>query len=467
MAEVKRQSTESQDAPETPSPVIGRRPIRIRRLNAVAIVMAAVLALFALVNLEHVFESERQSEEANLRYHACSSAARDLQEASDYLTSQVRVYVSTGDRTYMDAYMTELLETDRRGRAVETLRENLGDDSPALRDLEEALEHSNELAVRELYAMRLTAEATGLADLPELVAEVNLDAADLALAPADQRNHAEQIVLGGDYQTTKDEISSSVGACRNNLLGQLDAEIEEGNTTLRTRLLQMQGVIIVLLGIVVFVIFATIFLILWPLATYSYEIKHDERLILTGASELRYLADAYNAVYEENRERTQSLRHAAERDALTGLYNRGAYDALLEEHQQDMALLLVDVDELKDVNDTYGHDTGDAVLKKVGSLLVRSFRGTDYACRIGGDEFAVIMTGVDSTLRHVVERKVEDVAAKLRDTSDGLPDTTVSVGIAFSESLQPGGLDIYRAADSALYVVKERGRNGHAFYGEA
>lgn len=442
-----------------------RRPLRIRMVNAIAIVLSAVLSLFALVTVELVFESEDLSERANQTYRTCSSAARDVQEASDYLTSQVRVYVVTGNRTYMDLYLRELQQADRRGKAVGVIVRNFGADNDAVRDLQDALELSNELADRELYAMKLVSEATDLEAVPGLVAQVQLDPADEALAPDEQRDLAEQIVLGEEYQTSKLQISAAVKSCSDRMIEQLHTTVEKNNALMRGRLDRMQVVIIALLAIIVVLIFAVIFLILWPLAAFASHVQKGEPLPVMGAAEMRYVSDAYNVIFAENHERTMRLQRAAERDPLTGLYNRGAYDQLLANHQTDMALLLVDVDYFKTVNDTYGHDTGDDILRKVARLLEHSFRSSDLPCRIGGDEFAVIVTDMHPELRYVVSEKLRTLAAGLQDTSDGLPAITLSVGVAFSEA-RPGEQDIFKACDRALYLVKERGRNGFAFYDE-
>ena len=220
-----------------------------------------------------------------------------------------------------------------------------------------------------------------------------------------------------------------------------------------------------LLAVVLLVIVANALLVVRPLASYARRVKDGEPLVPAGASELRSLADAYNATYRANRARTLHLRRAAERDALTGMYNRGVYDMLLAEHSHDVALLLIDVDRFKAINDGHGHDVGDAVLKKVATAIARSFRSTDYPCRVGGDEFAVIMTGVGSQLKGVVAKKAERMAEALRDTSDGLPEVGLSIGIAFGEDHQDGE-GLYRAADRALYQAKQRGGNGFAFAGE-
>ena len=438
---------------------------KIRTINAIAILLSAALSLMALVTVGRIFETEMASERHDEAYRECSSAARDLQEASDFLTSEVRVFVATGNRAYLDSYLNELEVVDRRGRAVQTLRSYLGDDEQAVADLEEALGYSNALAERELYAMKLVAVSTQMADVPKLVDSVALREDDLALTDGERRMLAEQIVLGEEYQSTKMQIRQSVSDCYTRLLARLNADIETNNATMRRRLGQMQAVVFALLAIVVLVIAAVYVFILRPLQVYTRQIKRDEKLVLTGASELRYLADAYNHIYEENRERTRNLQHAAERDGLTGLYNRGAFDQLLREHKQNVALLLIDVDYFKDVNDTYGHDVGDAILRKVANRIERQFRATDLPCRIGGDEFAVIVTDVTPELRTVIASKVEALRVALTDVSDGLPKVTLSVGIAFS-ALVGSEQSIFKAADRALYVAKERGHNGYAFYGD-
>ena len=453
-----RRATDTHDAND------GRKGPRIRLLNVCAIVLAAVLALAALGTMGEVQKADTRLEEITDTFTICENAADDLQIASDYLTTQARMYVVTGRSEYLDNYLTELLVTDRRGQAVETLRAYFGE-SNSIDALQAALDQSNELAERELYAMRLVADATELADMPELVEQVRIDAADNALPVDEKRALAEDMMLNDEYQSYKETISQNVNECSDDLIDALHEERRQGDVHLHNLLVRLQVIVLALLATVVLVIVATVVLILRPLVRYTQRIEQNRPLVLSGANELRYLAGAYNAMYEENHQRTMVLKHAAEHDPLTGLCNRGAYDALLSEHGHDIALLLVDVDKFKEVNDTYGHDVGDAILKRVAGALEHAFRSTDLPCRIGGDEFAVIMTDMRPELRHVVARKVETVAAAVREQQDGLPGVTLSVGIAFSGAHE-GEDDIYRAADSALYAVKERGRNGYAFYGE-
>ena len=127
--------------------------------------------------------------------------------------------------------------------------------------------------------------------------------------------------------------------------------------------------------------------------------------------------------------------------------------------KQHIALILIDVDHFKIVNDTYGHSVGDRILRKVADLMRASFRSVDILCRIGGDEFVIVMTRVDSSMSQLVMNKISHINDLLQNPKDDLPPVSLSVGVAFSDRKNPQG-DIFRDADTALYQVKESGRSG-------
>ena len=241
------------------------------------------------------------------------------------------------------------------------------------------------------------------------------------------------------------------------------AELQE----LRRMMTQQQLLTLVLLLAVAIEIAAMVLLVIRPVENYSRSIRKQKLLSPQGSAELRYFARAYNVVFEERERRNEELRYKVEHDALTGLYNRGAYEKLLEKHgrEEDIALLWIDVDRFKGINDTYGHDIGDRVLQKVARLLSSGFRATDYACRTGGDEFAVIMSDIVPGQQQVVLDRIGAVRQGLGDVSDGLPPVTLSIGVAFSRQRLEGE-NLFKMADKALYRVKEAGRNGCAFFSE-
>ena len=127
-----------------------------------------------------------------------------------------------------------------------------------------------------------------------------------------------------------------------------------------------------------------------------------------------------------------------------------------------VALLIIDVDKFKLVNDGYGHEMGDRILRKVAALLEKSFRSTDYPARIGGDEFAVIMPELSEDKKDMLMQKVDAINQILLHPDNDEPAVSLSVGGAFSENGFSD--DLYNRADTALYHVKENGRCGCGFY---
>lgn len=144
------------------------------------------------------------------------------------------------------------------------------------------------------------------------------------------------------------------------------------------------------------------------------------------------------------------------------LLNRRSFDQILSLYEKDrssFALILADMDVFKQINDTCGHDTGDRILKRVAALLHTTFRSTDYVCRIGGDEFAVIMVDMSRELYYTITDKIAEINGLLAVPEDGLPAVSLSAGVAFSDENGFCG-SLFRAADSALYTAKAHGRCG-------
>ena len=160
----------------------------------------------------------------------------------------------------------------------------------------------------------------------------------------------------------------------------------------------------------------------------------------------------------------ERLRAEADRDYLTGLANRRRFRKALGQeverwrrYQTPCALLLVDVDHLKKINDTYGHPAGDRVIRYVAEALAEQSRDNDTAARLGGEEFALLLAGVGSDKavaaaerlrRAVCARPLEEVGV-----------VTVSIGVAACPSGAKSERELFAASDAALYRAKREGRN--------
>lgn len=204
--------------------------------------------------------------------------------------------------------------------------------------------------------------------------------------------------------------------------------------------------------------------VLRPLNDVMRCIKEDCLVQEEGCYEFRCLAQTYNAVYKEKAAYETLLVHRAEQDQLTGLMNRGAFDRLktsLMESRDSLALMLMDIDHFKQINDEYGHEAGDEILRKVALFLEKSFDGQEYLIRLGGDEFVVIIRKMTPEQKDIIEERINCINEALKSPSDGLPPVSLSVGVAFSD--HGFHKDLYRMADRALYFMKEDGRCGCRF----
>ena len=444
------------------------KAMRIRTLNFVMILLSCVLYIFLILATVHISTRCDHMLEATNKYIACQENAALVSEASDDMTEYVRLYVITEEAQYIDAYFEEVDTARRRERALEQQNEEHVSEK-AHNFLQKALDWSNQLMEKEIYAMKLTASAckADMEKLPPKVQEAQLSEADTNLGKEEKLEKARDMVFGFEYQDTKKQIRENVEYFLNDAVDWTQKAQANSVWALRRTMTQQKIFISILFvqNIITFILI--ICLIVKPLQVYVKCIREEKRLEITGSYEFQYLALTYNDIYEINAANEAMLRHQAEHDPLTGIMNRGAFEHLrqqLKASAKPLALLLVDVDKFKLINDGYGHETGDLVLKKVANLLVENFRVSDYPARIGGDEFAVIMTDVTADMQSVIEGKIYGMNHVLQNPTDGLPKVSLSVGAAFSDN---GFTDeLYALTDSALYQVKEHGRCGCRFYKE-
>ena len=189
---------------------------------------------------------------------------------------------------------------------------------------------------------------------------------------------------------------------------------------------------------------------------------HEELLARIRAG-LR-IVDLQKALIATN----QQLEVISNSDSLTRVFNRRWFDKALERefahasrYGRPLSLAVVDIDHFKSVNDTFGHVTGDSVLREVARRIGGTLRKSDSVARLGGEEFAVILpeTALFESLQ-VAEKIRSAVAAHSIDSGLGLVDATISVGVAsIPHTDLTRAIELFRFADDALYRAKNRGRN--------
>ena len=457
----------SEAAEEPVQTVRSLRGIRMRTATFAFVLMAFAVSLALLVSDSLVNRGYRRMDTASREYIAAQQAAANMEIGSDYLTDRVRCFAETGELRYLEDFFEELEVTKRRDRALTELETLMkGNGGNAYGYLAEALRLSNTLVEQEYLSMRLMIEAMGydLDEMPAALQEIGIGEEYRDLSGEELSAEARELVFNERYLDYKEKIKKNVEKSTQELIEASATELD-GSSARMFGVLTLQTILnlCLMLSIVVFVIFIST-QVRKPLTKMVDRIRSGKDIPPKGAAELRFVAETYNEMFAENQKAHQQLTYDASHDALTGLYNRSAYEMLLQSSdQRHIALLIVDIDRFKNVNDQYGHDMGDRLLKRVADILRSSFRSVDHICRIGGDEFAVIMTRVDSSHRRLVLNKVEQANVQLQHPQDDLPPVSLSVGVAFADRKNPQG-DIFKDADTALYRVKEAGRCGCSIY---
>ncbi len=169
----------------------------------------------------------------------------------------------------------------------------------------------------------------------------------------------------------------------------------------------------------------------------------------------------------ERRESQEQLKYLAMHDSLTGLYNRHFFESTLAQLTADSvrnnrqhALVYLDLDHFKVINDTFGHQKGDEVLREMSHLLSKRIRGTDILCRLGGDEFAILLRDIKAHEVYEFARNIQQIVAEF---TFQLQEQRISLGSSIGLTLIDGSTnnaeEHLMRADIALYVAKGRGRN--------
>lgn len=174
-------------------------------------------------------------------------------------------------------------------------------------------------------------------------------------------------------------------------------------------------------------------------------------------------------------EREQELQHAAFHDPLTELPNRRYLIEKIDTAMADakrrgesVALMLVDLDHFKPINDSYGHDAGDLMLRSIGQRLREHVRTNDMVARLGGDEFAVLICGADAEAhtQEIATRLLDELAKPVLYGASRLA-VTISIGAALYPRHAEHFAGLYKSADEALYKAKQQGRSGFVKQGDA
>lgn len=204
---------------------------------------------------------------------------------------------------------------------------------------------------------------------------------------------------------------------------------------------------------------------LWDMVNASHEFSKNLLIVLSER------VRSHNRVIADNYGELRKFERHATTDALTGLGNRHSmnesFPREISRCKQDecpIALIMIDVDNFKDFNDKFGHIAGDRALSAVAHILKTQFRSRDVLIRYGGDEFSVLLPGIDEKQALIIADRVrQNVSGNTGDGSDSLIQIPVRISMGVAELQADGTLEkLIRAADDALYRAKRGGRDAVA-----
>lgn len=192
-------------------------------------------------------------------------------------------------------------------------------------------------------------------------------------------------------------------------------------------------------------------------------LKRDVGLVVASLDYLTNIACVLNEPKIIEEDKSDILSEIATIDELTELYIRDIFDVVLAKEisesnrsHRTLSLLMVDIDDFKKVNDTYGHQQGDEVLKSIGKLLNENIREMDMAARYGGEELVVIMPNTTIDEASKIANRIREDISKLKFDKFSV---TVSIGVSHTCEDITNGVDLIKTADEALYKAKKSGKN--------
>ena len=429
-------------------------------------IFAVVISALLVVSVVYISNKNEEVNTSTQNYITLKSAASDVQLASDDLTNDVRLFVTTTKKEYMDSYFKEANVTKRRDKALVTIHE-LVEDSPVHEIVHNAIEtavnESKNLMNLEFKAMKLICVDEGI-DCSEYP-EVDNCVIDPSIAVVDYFDLAMESVFGDEYMQSKSTIISNVEKATNEIDSLMDANIKKSENYLRGLIIFQSVVIFVNIAFMAGVVILMHIYIIAPMSSAVNSLASNREVKVRSNKEFNYLADVYNRVRKANEDIKDSLKYEAEHDKLTGLYNRTGYDRVFKSLTLDKAIyVLIDIDMFKEVNDTLGHEMGDKVLVRTANVIKKYFSEENaYMCRIGGDEFAIIISNAGIEMNDVVVSRCKKMEDEISRAEGNIPGTTLSIGVAHG-TVRDTTDTLFRKADAALYKIKNAGRADVSLY---
>ncbi|MDO4189649.1 MAG: GGDEF domain-containing protein, partial [Lachnospiraceae bacterium] len=440
--------------------VIKGKGIKVNILSGIFIAIGVITMIASIFVIKKIYVTYDEMTNSYQNVEVQREAAESFQEASDYLTDQSRRFVVTGDVKNTENYFEEINDTKRREAAIDVI-ENSHMLNLECELLYNAMELSESLAKQEIHAMKLSAVAMKLDEskLPDEIASYELSGDELNLNSTEQQNLAIHLLYNSEYEDYKNRINWDINNAITLIKDESGTRYRENESSLII-VLNIATLLIFVMFILLMLIFIfNILLVVNPAKKFVELLDKGEKLPEIGGYEFRKFARRYNDIYRSNKKNRELLREQGEVDDLTGTLKAGTLELVrhnLTQTNESLGIMLIDIDNFRSIKEANGYDMADKVVAKVANLFITSFKRSDYIIRTSQDEFEIFLLRMQQQDSNMLIERIDEINRKLKDTSDGVMEASVSVGVSFSENGYT--VEAERKADMALNSVKENGR---------
>ena len=355
----------------------------------------------------------------------------------------------------LEEYVMEYVSTkDTFDNVYNQLKDSVDADTLAL--LDQAVELSDFLVDTQLHVINVILSSDMISldgyewakDIPSYELTEN----DLAVPKPGRVNYAKSY-MESTYNRNNGDLNSKLSGISSSI--RIAGEKEQKDISFQVKMARgflWLGLILILLANFA-CLFIIVFMLVVPIVKFTKRIDENERLDDSGGLyEAKRLAVAYNQLLDRHKEFENELREVAEEDALTGLPNRYSYNSYLNNPSLDersVCIFIFDINNLKYVNDTFGHDKGDALIKNASECIKQCFLIEDKknCYRIGGDEFVAV-------LENIYEEDIEKYITKFRVLRE-VKNVSIAVGYSYARHINEIGYEkLFIDADQKMYENK-------------
>ena len=407
--------------------------LQLKRINIYMFILGVLISIAMFAAMQATTSIYNETHEVTQNLSKWRTSAYDLQVGSDYLTDQIRCFVATGDKTYLDNYFTEVNVTKRRENALHEIQSH-SEYVEALDNLRKAMDESRKLMESEYNAAKLIAQAYGydLTTYPEEIQTYVLSPQDKLLNDDQKKARAVDLVFGSKYRSVKDTISDYMQKSMNALSTGIQSKQTDMASKLELQVFFEHALTIMLIVIMLGIIVMSSLLIIRPVRKFISDVRAEKELPMVGAQEIRFLAKTYNLFYITNMKNRGEQAFIEKRDELTGLLNQTGFEYLMKNADlETSALVLVHLNEYEEAKKKYSKEVIDSSFKEVTDEISGKTRAHNYVCRLEDDMIAVIVVHADYTMSSAIRKTVSDINHALSLKVGAHPHFSICAGAAF------------------------------------